>query len=378
MSNDVTDSVLLASTLPTASGQSLGILTLNRPKALNSLNLELITALRSQLLAWQQDANIVAIWLQGSDKALCAGGDIRELQQRNASATTPNAALQQASDFFSAEYGLYAYMARYSKPIITWCGGIVMGGGLGLTAAASHRIVTETSRIAMPEITIGLYPDVGGSWFLPRMPGRVGLFLALTGAPLNAHDARVVNLADWFVKSDDKLAIFAGLVTVPWAENPADNHGKLAKLLRGFAAQAESHLPASMVRAHFDTIQRVTDGDTLEEVSALIADHASDDVWMQRAAKALVVGSPTSAALSWELNRCARHLGLADVFRLEWTLSVQCCAHPDFPEGVRALLVDKDGLPHWSPATLADVTSAWLDAHFAQPTVTHPLADLGE
>ena len=378
MSEDLSASCVIFTEQAATNGKKIGFATLNAEKSLNALTLDMIRRLGARLRQRGEDVSIACVVLQGAgEKAFCAGGDVRKL--REAIVAHPKGSPTPfAADYFAEEYRLDYRIHTYDKPILLWGSGIVMGGGLGLMAGASHRIVTETSRIAMPEITIGLYPDVGGSWFLPRMPGRVGLFLALTGAPLNAHDARLVNLADWFVKSDDKLAIFAGLVTVPWAENPADNHGKLAKLLRGFAAQAESHLPASMVRAHFDTIQRVTDGDTLEEVSALIADHASDDVWMQRAAKALVVGSPTSAALSWELNRCARHLGLADVFRLEWTLSVQCCAHPDFPEGVRALLVDKDGLPHWSPATLADVTSAWLDAHFAQPTVTHPLADLGE
>ena len=222
-----------------------------------------------------------------------------------------------------------------------------------------------------------LYPDVGGSWFLPRMPGRLGLFLALTGAPLNAHDAQVVNLADWFVRSEDKLAIFAGLANIDWQADPAHNHGLLSKLLRGFAQHAASHLPASQVRAHFDAIQHVTDGDSLAEVCEQITRHASDDAWMQRAAKSLAVGSPTSAALSWEIWRRSRLLGLADVFRMEWTLSVQCCAHPDFREGVRALLVDKDNAPRWTPATLAEVSREWIDGHFVVPADTvHPLADL--
>ena len=208
----------------------------------------------------------------------------------------------------------------------------------------------------------------------------VGLVLALTGAPLNAHDAQVVNLADWFVRSEDKLAIFAGLANIDWQADPAHNHGLLSKLLRGFAQHAASHLPASQVRAHFDAIQHVTDGDSLAEVCEQITRHASDDAWMQRAAKSLAVGSPTSAALSWEIWRRSRLLGLADVFRMEWTLSVQCCAHPDFREGVRALLVDKDNAragrrPPW-PRSAASGSTAILSSP-PTPSTRWPTCNFG-
>ena len=277
MSNDVTDSVLLASTLPTASGQSLGILTLNRPKALNSLNLELITALRSQLLAWQQDANIVAIWLQGSDKALCAGGDIRELQQRNASADTPNTALQQASDFFSAEYGLYAYMARYSKPIITWCGGIVMGGGLGLAAASSVRIVTETTLMAMPEISIGLFPDAGADWFLQRFPFQSGVFLGLTGSRFNGSDAMLGNLAEYALPAESREATLAALCLASWQGAP---HEVIAETLLSLTPQA---LPASQILAHQAEISQVVTQASFQEALQQVALLAQRSPWLQAA-----------------------------------------------------------------------------------------------
>lgn len=361
----------------TPGGMKIGFATLNAEKSLNALSLDMIRLLDARLRQWADDPQLACVVLQGSgEKAFCAGGDVRKLREAILAHEGP-AAIPFASEYFAEEYRLDYRIHTYAKPILLWGSGIVMGGGLGLMAGASHRVVTETSRIAMPEITIGLYPDVGGSWFLPRMPGRLGLFLALTGAPLNAHDAHVVNLADWFVRSSDKLAIFAGLANVDWQADPTHNHAQLSKLLRGFARQADSHLPASQVRAHFDTIQHVTDGDSLAEVCEQITRHASDDAWMQRAAKSLAVGSPTSAALSWEIWQRSRLLGLADVFRMEWTLSVQCCAHPDFREGVRALLVDKDNAPRWTPATLAEVSREWIDSHFVIPGNTaHPLADL--
>ena len=188
---------------------------------MNALNLALITALRSQLLAWQQDHNIVAVWLQGSDKALCAGGDIREVQQHTLNAASSSAALQQASDFFQAEYGLYAAMARYNKPIIAWCGGIVMGGGVGVSAHANVRVVTGRSKIGMPEVGIGLIPDVGGTYILSRAPGLLGLHAALSGAPFSGADAIALGFADHYVPHEKLEAFTAAVVGVIAALWPA-------------------------------------------------------------------------------------------------------------------------------------------------------------
>lgn len=359
MSNDVTDSVLLASTLPTASGQSLGILTLNRPKALNSLNLELITALRSQLLAWQQDANIVAIWLQGSDKALCAGGDIRELQQRNANAATSNAALQQASDFFSAEYGLYAYMARYSKPIITWCGGIVMGGGLGLAAASSVRIVTETTLMAMPEISIGLFPDAGADWFLQRFPFQSGVFLGLTGSRFNGSDAMLGNLAEYALPAETREATLAALCLASWQGAP---HEVIAETLLSLTPQT---LPASQILAHQAEISQVVTQASFQEALQQVALLAQRSPWLQAAADYVAQGCASSAGLHWLLMRRCSHLSLDAVLNLELTVASHCVTRADFAEGVRALLIDKDKQPKWQKST-AEVDDAWLQS-FLQP-----------
>ena len=361
MSNDVTDSVLLASTLPTASGQSLGILTLNRPKALNSLNLELITALRSQLLAWQQDANIVAIWLQGSDKALCAGGDIRELQQRNASADTPNTALQQASDFFSAEYGLYAYMARYSKPIITWCGGIVMGGGLGLAAASSVRIVTETTLMAMPEISIGLFPDAGADWFLQRFPFQSGVFLGLTGSRFNGSDALLGNLAAASRPADSRDATLQAFVNADWQ---GDADSVVRRVLNGLDNAA---LPESQIMAQQAVVQAVVSQATFQDALTVLAEHAEQDAWLAQAHANTQAGCPTSMGLIWRLLRNMKHASLADCIAQELIVSQQCCTRPDFLEGVRALLIDKDKNPQWVKA-IADVDKTWLDTFFIPST----------
>ena len=359
MSIDVNDSVLLATTLPTASGQHLGILTLNRPKALNALNLNLIQALRAQLSAWQHDANIVAVWLQGSDKALCAGGDIREVQQYNASASSPEAALKQASDFFQAEYGLYADMANYAKPIVTWCGGIVMGGGLGLAAASSVRIVTETTLMAMPEISIGLFPDAGANWFLQRFPFQSGLFLGLTGSRFNGSDAMLGNLAEYALPAEAREATLTALCLASWQGAPQE---VIAQTLLSLSPQA---LPASQILAHQTEITQVVSQASFQEALQQVALLAQRSPWLQAAADYVAQGCASSAGLHWLLMRRCRRLSLDAVLNLEHTVASHCVTRADFAEGVRALLIDKDKQPRWQKSQ-AEVDDVWLQT-FLQP-----------
>jgi enoyl-CoA hydratase/carnithine racemase len=241
---------------------------------------------------------------------------------------------------------------------------------------ASHRVVTERSRIAMPEISIGLYPDVGGTWLLKRMPGRLGLFLALTGAPLNASDALFAGTADYQIHQSDKATIFDALLRQPWTASRTENDRVLTNLLRASASPDGTTGPA---RANFDLIDASCRCATVSEIAAAIAGIAARDAWLEQAAVTLAAGSPSSAALSHALQQRARDLSLADAFRMELTASMHCAARPDFAEGIRALLIDKDRRPRWSPATLAEVTEEWIEGYFASPWQPgeHPLADLG-
>ncbi|HVW69399.1 MAG TPA: enoyl-CoA hydratase/isomerase family protein [Steroidobacteraceae bacterium] len=366
----------------TAGGARIGFAQLNAERALNALSLDMIRLLDPRLRRWAADPSIACVVLHGAGaKAFCAGGDVRFLRDAILAQHDTAAPNPQAQAFFAEEYRLDFRIHTYPKPILVWGSGIVMGGGLGLLAGASHRVVTETSRIAMPEITIGLYPDVGGSWFLRRMPGRTGLFLGLTGAPLNGSDALEVGLADFFLRSADQQRLFEQLALERWSERSEDNRGVLSGVLRRLAAEATAVRPTSNVQTHAALIQQLTDGDSLAEVVASITGYAGEDTWLEKAAASLAAGSPSSAALVWELWHRARHLSLAEVFRLELIVSLQCCAHPDFAEGVRALLVDKDNQPRWTPPTLAGVTPQWVEEHFAAPwsvwaNEAHPLADL--
>ncbi|MFM2085135.1 MAG: hypothetical protein RLZZ237_4 [Pseudomonadota bacterium] len=356
-------------------GMKLGVITLDAPKSLHALSLDMIRAIDGALVRWAGDEAIACVVLQSStDKAFCAGGDVRSLRAAvvEQPGVVPNPL---ALAFFEEEYRLDHRIHIYAKPLLVWGGGIVMGGGLGLLAGASHRVVTESTRIAMPEITIGLFPDVGGSWFLGRMPGRSGLFLGLTGAPMNAADALFAGLGDYFLQQEERAMVLEALTLAQWQATPQANHQQLDRLLRGFSAPA-SLLPVSEVRSNFDAIAALTQAPTLPEVVAAIAAYDGDVAWLQKAAHSLDKGAPSSAALVWAMRERTRHLSLAQVFQLELIVAVQCCAHPDFAEGVRALLIDKDNAPHWLPASLEAISATYLDEYFAAPWTQHPLADL--
>jgi enoyl-CoA hydratase/carnithine racemase len=352
-------------------GMRIAIATLDAPKSLHALTLGMIRLLDAALERWAAEPLIACVVLQSStEKAFCAGGDVRSLRDAIVADpyTMPNPA---ALAFFSEEYSLDYRIHTYPKPVVVWGGGIVMGGGLGLMAGASHRVVTETTRIAMPEISVGLFPDVGGSWFLPRMPGRSGLFLGLTGASLNAHDALFTGLGDYFILQQERGNVINALCAVDWSDSSVE----LDRVLRRFCGPPDA-LPASQVRLHFDAIEAMTAPRSISQVVAAIVGYDGEDPWLRRAAKSLASGAPSSAALTWAMQERARHLSLPDVFRLELIVALRCCARPDFPEGVRALLVDKDNAPRWQPPTLADVSPALVEQFFSTPWELHPLASL--
>jgi enoyl-CoA hydratase/carnithine racemase len=365
--------------IPAQQGLRLGFARLDAEKSLNALAHDMIRQLHAQLQRWAADPQIACVILHGAgEKAFCAGGDIRSLYQllKEYPATVPNPV---AVDYFADEYRLDYSIHRYPKPLLVWGSGIVLGGGLGLMAGASHRVVTETSRIGMPEVTIGLFPDVGASWFLQRMPLRAGLFMALTGVQINGHDALVGGLADYFLRSTDRDTLFARLLGAKWTTDPSDNRDVLSALLREFASQATGVIPASNFKAYEQEIQAFCEGESVAEMVSRIVRYGGEEDWLKRASATLAAGSPTSAVLGFELQRRTRGLDLADTFRLELIVTLQCCARPDLAEGIRALLIDKDRNPRWQPRTMEEITPEWIDGHFAAPVwpdSRHPLADL--
>ncbi len=365
--------VVLLEERPTADGHILAVATLNNEKSLNSLSLEMIQILAPALARWAADARVVAVFLQGAgEKAFCAGGDVRRICLRVREHGIDDA---YAREFFEQEYRLDYAIHRFPKPLIVWGQGIVMGGGIGLMSGASHRVVTGSSRLAMPEISIGLYPDVGGSYFLSRLPGRLGLFLGMTGANMNAADALYAGFATHALAEASRAAVLEGLCALAWSKDATQHDEQLSQFL---AAQPAAVLPEPQILPRLELIEARSAGESLGAVYAGLT-QAADDAWLNKAAQTLVKGSPTSAALIYRQWLRGRSLTLAEVFREELTLSVQCARHPDFIEGVRALLVDKDQSPRWQPTQLEDLSESWIAGHYQEPwSGPHPLADLPE
>lgn len=359
-------------------GKSIALVTLNSPKSLNALSVEMINLIYPQLKQWKTQDNIVVVFLQGEgDKAFCAGGDIVHMYNDMISDLgnyTPN-----LEDYFTAEYKLDYLIHTFGKPFIVWGSGIVMGGGLGLMVGGSHRVVTENSRIAMPEISIGLFPDVGGSYFLNRMPNQCGMFLGLTGASINAADAKYCHLADYFVSSDNKTSLIEQLIQLDWHDLIEQNHEKLSTLLLSIEKESINKLPESKLIEHKALIKKITSFDSLKSIVDEILAVEKDDKWFARAQKSLQHGSALSACLTFEQIQRGAKLSLAECFRMELNLSVKSGKFGEFTEGVRALLVDKDNVPKWHFSSVKEVDQKVVDWFFDSKwsKEQHPLADLG-
>jgi enoyl-CoA hydratase/carnithine racemase len=374
--------IVLFEELVCEDGSKLGLATLNTPKTLNGLSLDMNRLLADQFEVWAADEDVVAILMRGAgDKAFCAGGDLHSLYHAMTEQPEQSATVQgYPGTFFSEEYTFDYRIHTFPKPIIVWGDGIVMGGGLGLMMGASHRVVTETSRLAFPEITIGLFPDVGGTWLLNRLPGKTGLFLGLTGAQINAADALYAGMADYHLPRSTWDSMIAQLKTQPWSRSTSEQAGsansKLAarvcndSLIHQVLDQLGSE-PAPTIgslQQHAPLIQKLSSGSDLNAiVKNLLALSDNPDPWLQRAAKTLSAGSPGSARLTFELLKRIKHVSLADAFRIEFVAGMGCAVHGDFAEGIRALLVDKDKQPRWNPATLEQATAEWVSKFFRAP-----------
>lgn len=352
-----------------AGGKKVGVAMINSEKSLNSLSLDIVELLYPKLQAWQADADIMCVFLHSAgEKAFCAGGDVVALHAGSAAygEDLPN---NSCAEFFELEYRLDHLIHTFGKPFVVWGTGFVMGGGLGLLGGASHRVVTETTRMAMPEVTIGLYPDVGGSWFLSRTPGKTGLFLGLSGAQINGADAQYIDWADFFITQELKEEVMTALTEVKCGNG-------VAGVMQHFSALAAPMKPVGNLEAHIDWINEVCAGDDLAAVVANITAYEGDDKWCAKAARTLSSGCPISPYLVWEQLRRAKGLSLEGVFQMEFDMSVNCAKAGHFKEGVRALLIDKDRNPQWVPAKFEDVTSEQVDAIFVSTAEQNPLHDL--
>lgn len=361
---------------PTDDGHIIGEIKLNAERSLNALTLEMCEAMLPRLNTWASDERVVAVVLDSAgEKAFCAGGDVVNLYKAITGEGDPSF----PERFFETEYRLDFLLHTYPKPVICWGNGIVMGGGMGLLSASSLRVVTETSRLAMPEVTIGLYPDVGASWFLNRLPNGAGRFLAMTGCQINGPDAVQLGLADRCIGSDQHENLMQQLTNAAWGTGEqTDAHGVVNRVMRELEQASQSAFAEldAPIHMHSALIRELMDHDSVDQITAAIAAVESDDKWFSKAQKTLAHGSPVSVKLIDEQLKRAKHMSLAEVFKSELALSVQCCRHREFPEGVRALLVDKDGQPAWTYPDVASVEDHFIDELLASPWAESPLADL--
>ncbi|RKH33833.1 enoyl-CoA hydratase/isomerase family protein [Corallococcus praedator] len=333
---------------------AVGLVTLNRPKALNALSLEMCRALHPRLDAWAADPAVKAVVIRGAGgKAFCAGGDVRAVAG-SVGRTEGGGSL--SSEFFLAEYALNHRIHHFPKPFIALVDGICMGGGLGLSVHGGFRVVTEKLVLAMPETGIGIFPDVGGGWFLPRFPGEAGTYLGLTGARCDAADAVWLGYATHRVEASRLEEVLGALVAADWSGLA---HHVAAHVLAGFIAEPGT----SSLEARAEAIHRCFQGNRVEDILAALEREGS--TWAEETRATLLRMSPTSLKVTLRQLREGRGRDYDTMARVEYRLSQALTARPDFREGIRAVLVDKDQKPRWSPATLAEVTDAEVEACFA-------------
>ena len=319
-------------------------ITLNRPDAMNALTLDMALTLYERLTAWTEDDTVSAVVIRGAgDRAFCAGGDIRALYDAR------KAGGPLTSDFFRAEYRLNRMIFHYPKPYIALIDGVAMGGGVGLSVHASTRIASDRTLFAMPETGIGLFPDVGGSYFLSRCPGSIGMYLALTGARLGAADCKYANIVDWYVEGDQHDALVSALRGGSSIEDVISN-------------VASDPGPAPLAETR-EVIDRCFSQNSVAEIVVALESEGGD--WAEKTLKIMASKSPVSQKIAFRQLQEGASLSFDDCMILEYRLSQHVMAGHDFFEGVRALIVDKDKTPHWQPSKLSDVDEGMVESYFA-------------
>lgn len=360
----------------------LGVITLNRPKALNALSLEMVRELTTVLSGWATDRSVLGVLMRGSGRVddqgqphgavhFCAGGDIRFMYE---AAITGDLSLD---DFFTEEYALDYLIHTYPKPLVAWLEGITMGGGMGLAQGASLRVATESVRMAMPETRIGLFPDVAGGYFLSRCAGSIGEYLGVVGPHLHVTDALTLGLADVHAQAASLPSLLEAFRHQPVSSSDE----LLSRVTRHVQAHGLSALPEATVTVHLEQINRHFGLHSMADIESSL--QSDDSEWAQQVLRQMAGHSPLMMCVTLEQIRRARCMSLAQVFRMERGMVRQCFAlrkgrESETTEGVRALVIDKDHQPRWNPGRLSDVDAAVVEAFFESPwpVARHPLRDL--
>jgi enoyl-CoA hydratase/carnithine racemase len=350
----------------------IAFITLNRPKALNALSFEMIGELRPLLEGFTRNELVNAVLIRGAgEKAFCAGGDIRALYDSYRSAGNLHL------EFFAAEYPLDYLLRYYPKPYIALVDGIAMGGGMGVAQGSRLRIVGDRTRLAMPEVGIGFFPDVGASFFLSRLAGSLGLYLALTGTQIRAADSLYVGLADYYLAPNAIKQLESTLDALQWTWGSAgESFAEIERAVRGLSSNPGA-APLEPLRAAIDEHFAAP---SIEAIMASLGREIRPGLsaWADETLQLMRARSPTMLAVALEQLKRGRLLNFAQCLRMEFGMARQCFEQGDFIEGVRALVIDKDNAPRWRRARIEDVSAADVEAIFEDPWegVVHPLAQL--
>lgn len=368
---------VLSKTVTTSSGHKLGILTLNAPAAMNAVDLTMVNLIDRQLKRWEDDDQVVAIFMHGAgDKAFSAGGDIRKLyDSMQAQGKNHN---RYADDFFFGEYSKNYRVHLVTKPLISWGNGFVMGGGLGLFIGANHRVGTESLKLAWPEVRIGLFPDVAATWYLSHLPFPAGHWMALAGIHMNAVDCRELKLTQYALAHRQQAELLKTLKTLPWTLNSAENHHLVRDEMHRLEAACPLDMPASKLQPALADIRRLLADTDLRAIARRFDAYEGDNDWVKLGISNFKAGCPGTAHLIMEQMERGALMSLKEAVQWELVLAYQSVRHPDFAEGIRAMVVDKDFTPRWQHAHVDEVPRAWVEGLMASPwrVDNHPLADL--
>ncbi len=333
------------------------VVTFDNPKALNALTLEMFQALHTKLTEWKKRDDVRLLFMHSStDKAFCAGGDVKTLALK----VLQNPDTDFPEQFFWWEYATDLLVRDFPKPIIVWLDGLTMGGGLGIATGASHKIVTEKSQLAMPELNIGFFPDVGAAYFLNQLPEQIALFLAWTGARLNGADALHLKLADFSMPSKMKEGILHIIAQTEWAKTTEETHWQISNILGG----AEIELPPSRIAAQQDLILRSLQTSSLEDALIKYLGTGFDDAWLKGALESFRKSSPLAAHATYQHFKKMRGLSCDKVLAKDFSLAVNIVRQGDFKEGIRATLIDKTHDAKWKHKGFGHVPQAEIDLLF--------------
>lgn len=353
---------------------NIAFVTLNRPKALNALDLHMVQQMLTWLTAWETDPNIKAVVIQStSEKAFCAGGDVRAVylsQLENQKGQQPQNTL--AHDFFSIEYEMNKKIFSFPKPYICFLNGITMGGGLGLSVHGSYRIVSETSLLAMPEAVIGYFTDVGATHFLNEAPGMIGKYLALTGHRLSAADALYAKLANYYIPLEKQTSLLQNLKSLTWDDESP--HLTIRPLLTSFNQFPE---PSSFLERHAHEIDKCFASNDLKTIIHELTAHSTQNHWAQEALNLILKGSALSQSIILEQLKKGKEIikEFASIMKMEFNISQHFMNCSDFFEGIRALLIDKDGNPKFLYQHRDNIPEDILSSFFSESAISESFSE---